>query len=110
MDAPAARLPEGRHPERAVSIDPARDAAWHNRVGRALSALRDEGVLLIGPGRITHNLRAFFSMMRQGLPLDPTLPWKVEAFTSCFAERLSSGDTAALLDWKPRAPHPAENH
>jgi 4,5-DOPA dioxygenase extradiol len=93
-----------------VSIDPARDAAWHHGVGRALAPLRDEGVLLIGSGHITHNLRAFFSVMREGAEPDPTLAGKVKAFTDWFERTLAAGDTAALLDWKKRAPFPAENH
>ena len=93
-----------------VSIDPNRDAAWHHAVGRALAQLRHDGVLLIGSGHITHNLRAFFSVVRQGEEPDPGLPAKVKAFTDWFDETLSAGDTEALLDWKKRAPYPAENH
>ena len=93
-----------------VSIDPSRDAAWHHAVGKALAPLRDDGVLLIGSGHITHNLRAFFSVMRQGADPDPALPGKVKAFTDWFEKSLSAGDTAALLDWKNRAPYTADNH
>jgi 4,5-DOPA dioxygenase extradiol len=102
--------PGGDIPIVQISIDPARDAAWHYRLGRALSPLRQDGVLLIGSGHITHNLRAFFSILRQGETLDPALPGKVEAFTGWFADRLGAGDSEALLDWKRQAPYPAENH
>lgn len=92
-----------------VSIDPHRDAAWHFALGRALSPLRAEGVLLLGSGHITHNLRAFFSVRKGGAP-DPALPGKVQAFTDWFAERFAAGDESALLDWRQAAPFPAENH
>ncbi len=103
-------FPDADIPVVQVSIDPHRDAAWHYAVGRALSPLREEGVLLIGSGHITHNLRAFFSTVRQGAPLDPALPGQVRAFTDWFADRLAAGDTDAILAWKQQAPFPAENH
>jgi 4,5-DOPA dioxygenase extradiol len=93
-----------------VSIDPSRDADWHYRLGRALAPLREEGVLLVGSGHITHNLRAFMAVMRQGATPDPELVRKVDEFTSWFADRIAAGDVEALLDWKNRAPYPAENH
>lgn len=103
-------FPEAGIPVVQVSIDPTRDAAWHHRVGRALAPLRDEGVLLIGSGHITHNLRAFFSVVRQGADPDPALPGKVEAFTEWFAVRLAEGDEAAIVDWRQQAPYPEDNH
>lgn len=102
---PAADIPIAQ-----VSIDPSRDAAWHYAVGKALAPLRDEGILLIGSGHITHNLRAYFSMLRQGVAVDPELAGKVRAFTDWFDEKLKASDTAALLDWKRQAPHPTDNH
>lgn len=93
-----------------VSIDPNRDAAWHYAVGKALAPLRAEGVLLIGSGHITHNLRAYFSTLRHGTKPDPVLAGKVHAFTAWFADRLAAGDTQALLDWKAKAPYPTDNH
>lgn len=103
-------FPEADIPVVQVSIDPHRDASWHYRLGEALSGLREKGVLLIGSGHITHNLRAFFPVFRGMAPADPELALKVDAFTGWFAERLASGDRAAVLDWSRLAPYPAENH
>ncbi|RJG44968.1 class III extradiol ring-cleavage dioxygenase [Mesorhizobium sp. DCY119] len=103
-------FPQANIPIVQVSIDPNRDAAWHYAVGQALSPLREDGVLLIGSGHITHNLRAFFSVMRQGAAPDPSLAAKVNAFTEWFEERLAANDKASILDWKNKAPFPAENH
>lgn len=93
-----------------VSIDPHRDARWHYEIGKALAPLREEGVLLIGSGHITHNLRAYFCTVRKGMDPDPRLPGKVRDFTEWFEEKLGSNDTEALLDWKSRAPFAQDNH
>lgn len=103
-------FPKADIPVVQVSIDPDRDAAWHYALGRALSPLREEGVLLVGSGHITHNLRALFPVMRGGAPADPVLAEKVGAFTEWFARTFEAGDSEAILDWKARAPWPEENH
>ncbi|MBI1619578.1 DODA-type extradiol aromatic ring-opening family dioxygenase [Aquamicrobium zhengzhouense] len=103
-------FPEANIPVVQVSVDPDRDAHWHYALGKALAPLRDEGILLIGSGHITHNLRALFPVMRGSAAPDPALMEKVNAFTLWFADRFAENDRDAILDWKNRAPFPAENH
>lgn len=101
--------PEARIPVVQVSIDPERDAGWHLAVGRALTQLRGDNVLIVGSGHITHNLRAFF-MRGRDAELDRNIgPW-VDAFTNWFEQKLSAGDMEALVDWQSRAPFASENH
>lgn len=64
-------------------------------VGRALAPLRHEGVLLIGSGFLTHNLRA--------LALRETPAWASE-FDAWSADVLVRRDVDALLDYRRRAP------
>lgn len=103
-------FPQADIPIVQVSIDPNRDAAYHYALGSALSSLREEGVLLVGSGHITHNLRAVFGAMRGGMAVDPEMADKVAGFVDWFADVFETGDTESLLAWKERAPHVAENH
>ncbi|MBO6636779.1 MAG: dioxygenase [Roseitalea sp.] len=102
--------PDADIPVVLVSIDPKRDAAYHHALGAALAPLRDEGVLLMGSGHITHNLRALFGVMRDGMPSDPAMAEKVEAFVEWIGDAIGTGDTTALLAWRDRAPFVADNH
>lgn len=92
-----------------VSIDPKRDAEWHYEIGKALTSLRSQGVLIIGSGHITHNLRAMFSVIRGADP-DPVMSSKDDAFTTWFADKISTGDIDAILDWENQAPFVRDNH
>ncbi len=97
---PAADIPVAQ-----ISIQHPKGPRHHLALGQALAPLREEGVLVIGSGSLTHNLRAFF-----GQPLDsPVEPW-VSAFADWVADRLAAGDLAALLNYRAMAPHAVQNH
>ena len=66
--------------------------------GRKLAPLRDEGVLIVGSGFLTHNLRAMdFS------PDSQTPAWAAE-FDAWAKDALERKDVDALLDYRRRAP------
>lgn len=103
-------FPQADIPVVQVSIDPARDANYHYRLGRALSPLKQENILIIGSGHITHNLREVFSMMRGGGAASPQMVEKVDAFTGWIADKFAEQDHEALLEWAGNAPYARENH
>lgn len=93
-----------------LSIQPHGGPAHQLAVGRALASLREDGVLVIGSGSITHNLHdlaAGYSAEREAPYVRPFIRW--------IEERLAAGDTAALLDYRRQAPfaeraHPTDEH
>ena len=102
--------PQADVPLLVLSLNPTGDAAWHYRLGYALRALREEGVLLIGSGSMTHNL----GRLQPPMSHDAQAPW-VGAFMDWVGERLTSGDAEGLCDYRRVAPHahdchPSEEH
>ncbi|MBV8665241.1 MAG: dioxygenase [Burkholderiaceae bacterium] len=98
-------FPEADIPAAQISVVRGATPADHALLGRALEGLRDEGVLVIGSGSLTHNLYEF-----RGQPLDsPTQPWAAE-FSDWMHEKLEAGDRPALLDYRQQAPSAARNH
>ncbi|WP_030175033.1 DODA-type extradiol aromatic ring-opening family dioxygenase [Spirillospora albida] len=78
-------------------------------LGRRLAPLRDRGVLIIGSGFTTHNLRE----MRPGADADPPA-WSVE-FDAWADRAVRTGDIDGLLDFRAKAPaariaHPRTEH
>ena len=73
-------------------------ASDHYELGQKLRDLRDLGVLVIGSGAMTHNLRA---LDRNDGPIDP---WAVE-FTNWMVDKVKAHDIDALLEYRNRAPH-----
>jgi 4,5-DOPA dioxygenase extradiol len=97
--------PEADVPVTQVSIQPHQGPAHHEALGRALAPLREEGVLVLASGAITHNLG---EMQRDALGAQA--PRWVAEFADWMHEKLEAGDRAALLDYRRLAPHAARNH
>jgi 4,5-DOPA dioxygenase extradiol len=98
-------FPQADIPVAQLSLQPERDPAWHLALGRALRPLREQGVLIVGSGAITHNLRAVFTHP-QG---EPAPQWVTE-FCDWIAARIREGDLEALSSYRTLAPHAVQNH
>lgn len=99
--------PDANVPVVQLSVQPHLGPGHHLALGRALGALADDGILVIGSGALTHNLGAFF---RGGFAReDAAEPW-VAAFADWIAEKAADGDAASLVDYRARAPFARENH
>ena len=92
-----AMYPEADVPILQVSL-PSENPDELFALGRALQPLRDEGVLIIGSGFITHNLRALDWHGRTAPP-----GWAVD-FDAWTADALERNDVDALLDYERRGP------
>jgi 4,5-DOPA dioxygenase extradiol len=104
--------PDADVPVVQLSIDRRIAPAGHLAIGRALAPLRDEGVLIVASGNVTHNLRDAFSQMRAG---SATTPDWARRFDRSVAEALVAHDLAALTAMWPdsddgRRSHPTPDH
>jgi len=97
--------PEADVPVTQLAVSPGLGAAHHLELGRALAPLADEGVLVLGSGGLTHNLRE----VRFDAPAAPAPGW-VRAFADWAAAVATAGDAAALVDYRRRGPQACRNH
>jgi 4,5-DOPA dioxygenase extradiol len=89
---------------------PTQDPARLVDIGRRLAPLRDEGVLIIGSGFMTHGLPHISMADTEAAPPG----WSVE-FDSWADEKVRAGDLDRLLDFRASAPavqyaHPTVDH
>ena len=82
--------PEADVPVVQLSLDRRLDAHGHFDLGRKLSVLRDEGILVAGSGDFVHNLRTW---KRAG---GEAYPW-ASNFNNAVKTALLRGDDAALI-------------
>ncbi|HYG08242.1 MAG TPA: class III extradiol ring-cleavage dioxygenase [Stenotrophomonas sp.] len=102
--------PDADIPVVPISIQPLLGPAHAFALGRALAPLRQQGVLVVGSGSITHNLhdaRGTYSEAREAPYVRPFIGWA--------ESRLAASDIRALLDYRRQAPyaeraHPTDEH
>jgi 4,5-DOPA dioxygenase extradiol len=99
--------PDADIPVVQVSIDVSKSPQWHYDLGRTLAPLRREGMLIIGSGGATHNLREFF---KGGYSLDAESPEWVTTFADWLSDRIGEGDVSAVLEAVEAGPDGHKNH
>jgi 4,5-DOPA dioxygenase extradiol len=96
--------PDAGVPVVQLSVQPALGPQHHLAVGRALRKLSDEGVLVIGSGHLTHNLR---DLDRSGRATPA--PYAME-FQAWVKEQIDARDYDALVNYRSQSPHGARAH
>ena len=98
--------PHANVPVVQLSVQSGLDASHHLALGRALSPLRDEGILVLGSGGATHDLRRAMLGGREDAPV----PHDVEQFEAWLVSNVENGATDTLVGWESNAPFARQNH
>jgi 4,5-DOPA dioxygenase extradiol len=98
-------FPDADIPVFQLSVLRGATPAAHESMGQALSALRNEGVLVLGSGSLTHNLYEF-----RGQAIDAPVPAWVSDFDSWMYTALQDNKRDVLLDYRRQAPFAEKNH
>ncbi len=101
----SAMYPQANIPVTQLSLVRNVSVASHVAMGQTLAALRDEGVLIVASGAITHQFGWLDWHARGDQPAVP----QAQAFTDWVADRLAMQDLPAMLAYRT-APHGADAH
>lgn len=106
----SAMFPQADVPVAQLSLVRNAGPAAHFALGQALAPLREEGVLIVATGSITHN----FCWLDWQAAGDPMPVPQAKGFADWVAARVAAQDVAALLDYRSAphgsASHPTEEH
>ncbi|WP_252717138.1 dioxygenase family protein, partial [Herbaspirillum sp. B65] len=97
--------PQADVPVIQLSLQSQQPPAYHFQVGQLLAPLAKEGILLIGSGSFTHNLR---ELRRTDSALGDA-PHTLE-FLQWFLDQMQAGDLQALFGYRTTAPHAVRTH
>jgi 4,5-DOPA dioxygenase extradiol len=96
-------FPHARLPMFQVSMPYDLDTAGAWRLGRALAAMRDTGVLIVGSGSLTHNL---YEVRQNGSDIASY----AREFGSWVRDAVLAHDTDHLIRYRRNAPHAERAH
>ena len=98
-------MPDAARPVLQLSLPLDRTPERLYAAGRALSPLREQGLLIIGSGGIVHNLRRLAWHDPRARPE----AWAMD-FDAWAADRLMASDHESLLRWQQEGPEPFTAH
>ncbi len=96
-------LPQADIPVLGLSLPGTEPGRLHS-LGQALAPLRDEGILVMGSGGLTHNLGALMAGENHAVT-----PWAQE-FDQWVVRKLESSDIPSLLNFRKDAPNASLSH
>lgn len=82
-----------------LSIDETQPAAFHFELGKQLSPLRDEGILIVGSGNLVHNLHTY----AWGKHIPEPYDWALR-FETAAKQLLLDGDFEPLINFESLGP------
>lgn len=97
--------PQAEVPVLQLSVQPSFGPRRHLDLGRALAPLRREGVLILGSGGLTHNLRDFRGQAEDSPELD-----YAHRFAEWVGQAIGERRIDDLVDYRRLAPEAARNH
>ncbi|MDJ0793841.1 MAG: class III extradiol ring-cleavage dioxygenase [Woeseiaceae bacterium] len=97
--------PDANIPVMQLSIDSRTGTAYHFHLGELLRPLRDEGVLIVGSGGVTHNLSHALHAPQN----EPIVEW-ANTFREWVAEAVDDDRRDDLANFRDVAPYAARNH
>lgn len=102
--------PQADIPVTQLSIQGKLKPVDHFYMGQAISALQDQGILILCSGAITHNLKHLFKVQRKTSSLE-----YVTEFANWVGERVIDHDIEALINYRKLSingvkAHPEEDH
>lgn len=95
--------PEADIPVCQLSVQLHKDAKYHYNIGQALAPLKEDGVLIMGSGSATHNLRDL------DFDAEGVTPWAAE-FDKWLEESLTNGRYEDVNNYEKKAPHAKRAH
>lgn len=97
--------PDADIPVTQLSVQTSLGSGHHLAIGKALRPLRDEGVLILASGGLTHNLRELIWN-----DASASMPAWVAEFRNWVVDAIEQGRTEDLLRYRSVAPNAVRNH
>jgi 4,5-DOPA dioxygenase extradiol len=102
-------FPDADIPVLPLAFVPTHSPAQQFVLGEALATLGADGILVMGSGSITHNLRRALAGGLRNTTVQPEIP-ESRAFRDWMHTRSAARDWEALFDYRARAPHAVDMH